>query len=96
MLKSVLLVGVGSFLGGALRYAVSLLVKSCCASSFPWATLAVNLIGCFLIGVVYALFSRSGALSQISVCCLLPVFVAVSQLFRPLPTRGCLCCKSGT
>jgi CrcB protein len=64
MLKSVLLVGIGSFFGGALRYAVSLLVKSGCASSFPWATLAVNLIGCFLIGVVCALFSRSGAVSQ--------------------------------
>lgn len=70
MLKSVLLVGVGSFLGGALRYAVSLFVKSSSASSFPWATLAVNLIGCFLIGVVYALFSRSGALSQ-NLCLLL-------------------------
>ena len=70
MLKSVLLVGVGSFFGGALRYAVSLFVKSSSASSFPWATLSVNLIGCFLIGAVYALFSRSGVFSQ-NLCLLL-------------------------
>lgn len=26
--------------------------------SFPWGTLAVNLAGCFLIGLLYGLFSR--------------------------------------
>lgn len=60
MLKSILLVGIGSFAGGALRYIVSAVMKNVCASSFPWATLAVNLLGCFIIGVVYALFSKSG------------------------------------
>jgi CrcB protein len=70
MLKSMLLVGAGSFVGGALRYLLSVLVKGCCGASFPWATLAVNLIGCFVIGVVYALFARYASTSH-AMCLLL-------------------------
>lgn len=70
MLKSVLLVGAGSFVGGALRYMISLLMKGTCGASFPWATLAVNLAGCLLIGVVYALFSRYASTSH-ALCLLL-------------------------
>ena len=52
MLKSILLVGIGSFFGGALRFAVSMLMKSACGHTFPWGTLLVNLAGCFAAGDV--------------------------------------------
>lgn len=58
MIKSLLLVGVGSFLGGVLRYYISTLLKSCSGFQFPWGTLAVNLAGCFVFGVLFALFNR--------------------------------------
>ena len=58
MLKSILLVGIGSFFGGALRYVVSLLMKGLCSQGFPWATLLVNLVGCFAFGVIFALFGK--------------------------------------
>lgn len=61
MIKSLLMVGAGSFVGGALRYALSLLMRSHIGGSFPWSTLAVNLIGCFLFGVLFALFNRIGS-----------------------------------
>lgn len=61
MLKSVLLVGVGSFFGGALRYAISMFMKSACGNAFPWGTLLVNLVGCFAFGVIFALFGRYGS-----------------------------------
>ena len=61
MLKSLLIVGIGSFFGGALRYYLSTLIKSCCSQGFPWGTLAVNLVGCFLFGVLFALFQRMGS-----------------------------------
>ena len=58
MLKSILLVGIGSFFGGALRYAVSVFMKNLCSQGFPWATLLVNLVGCFAFGVIFALFGK--------------------------------------
>ena len=64
MLKSVLIVGIGSFVGGSLRYIISLIMKDLCKQGFPWGTLAVNLVGCFLIGVIFALFSRFSSTSH--------------------------------
>lgn len=57
-MKSLLIVGIGSFFGGALRFYLSSLMKTVCNQYFPWGTLLVNLIGCFLFGVVFALFNR--------------------------------------
>lgn len=56
MIKSILIVGAGSFLGGAARYAVSLMMKNQ-GKGFPWATLTANLIGCLLIGILWGSFS---------------------------------------
>ena len=53
LLKTILAVGAGSFLGGAGRYLVSWAMKGL-NKGFPWATLAVNLVGCFLIVSVVA------------------------------------------
>lgn len=69
MLKSILFVGIGSFFGGALRYAVSLLMKNLSYQGFPWSTFAVNLLGCFLLGLIFALFGKYSSLN--STLCLL-------------------------
>jgi len=58
-MKIVLLVGLGSFIGGICRYLVSLVIQNKFLSTFPYGTLAVNIIGCFLIGVIYG-FSERG------------------------------------
>ena len=53
---SAIMVGSGGFIGAILRYVMSGLVQSASPmSSFPWGTLAVNLLGCLLIGVVAGL-----------------------------------------
>ena len=60
LIKTILAVGAGSFLGGAGRYLVSLAMKGV-NKEFPWATLTVNLVGCFLIGLLWGVFSKNGA-----------------------------------
>lgn len=45
---------VGSVAGGTARYLLSDIIHSVFGSEFPYGTLAVNLIGCFLVGIVSA------------------------------------------
>ncbi|MEP7237173.1 MAG: fluoride efflux transporter CrcB [Ferruginibacter sp.] len=52
MLKNLLLVGLGGGLGSMLRYAAALVINS---KYFPYSTLAVNIIGSFIIGIVFAM-----------------------------------------
>ena len=49
MLQQIGLVALGGAFGAALRYAVSEFMTS---DSFPYATLSVNLVGSFLLGIL--------------------------------------------
>lgn len=52
-MKVILLVGVGGFLGSVLRYSISLLInKQQWFGNILPPTLVVNLLGCFLIGIL--------------------------------------------
>lgn len=53
MFKDVLMVAMGSFLGGGLRYLISVLTSKVYSHSFPLGTFLVNVLGCFLIGLLY-------------------------------------------
>ena len=59
MMKMLMIVGLGSFAGGVLRFLLARFVQVNSASSFPWGTAAVNLLGCFILGFLYGLFDRS-------------------------------------
>jgi len=51
-LVKVLVIGCGGFIGAVLRYVVSGVIQNLSRSiSFPFGTLGVNLIGCYLIGL---------------------------------------------
>jgi CrcB protein len=54
-----LFIGSGSFLGGIARYLTSRAVQGSMASSFPYGTFVVNLLGCLLIGVIFGLTERT-------------------------------------
>jgi len=49
------ILGSGSFFGGILRYLISYYLQEKFLTSFPLGTLTVNIIGCFLIGVIFGL-----------------------------------------
>ncbi|MBL0310996.1 MAG: fluoride efflux transporter CrcB [Bacteroidetes bacterium] len=53
-MRTVILVGIGSFFGGAARFIIQQLVQSKWSHAFPFGTLAVNIAGCFIIGIVFS------------------------------------------
>lgn len=60
-LKQLLLVGLGGFIGSALRFAIGGWVQQLAAfSTFPYGTLVVNLLGCLLIGFLGGLVEYRG------------------------------------
>ncbi len=63
VLKNLWIVMLGGSLGAVSRYGMGLLAAKVWGSQFPWGTLIVNLIGCFLIGLIFALATRFRVLS---------------------------------
>ncbi|HZK48511.1 MAG TPA: fluoride efflux transporter CrcB [Thermoleophilia bacterium] len=57
---------IGGGLGSAVRYLASLLGWRLFGPGFPVATLAVNVAGCLLIGVAFALAETRGAMSPVT------------------------------
>ena len=63
-LTRILLVGLGGFVGAILRYGISGLVQNMTRSiSFPYGTLAVNVIGCLIIGALSQMVDTRGVLN---------------------------------
>jgi CrcB protein len=60
-LLNVFIVGLGGFIGSALRYLIGGWAQSLSKSlDFPYGTLTVNLIGCFVIGFLGELAEARG------------------------------------
>ncbi|HOI48022.1 MAG TPA: fluoride efflux transporter CrcB [Prolixibacteraceae bacterium] len=63
MLRTLLIVGTGGFIGSALRYLVQVVTEKALTSTFPWGTFIVNVVGSFIIGIVYALSEKGNLIS---------------------------------
>lgn len=63
MIKSILLIGLGGGIGSIARYFCQKWFADNIQHPFPWGTFVVNILGCFLIGVFYALSEKSTLLS---------------------------------
>jgi len=63
MIKTLLLVGAGGFLGSVSRFLASRLIQSNLPSAFPFGTFFVNITGCLLIGLIYGFSDRSSLLT---------------------------------
>ncbi len=58
MIKELLFVGLGGGLGSMLRYLTTLCTNKYFQTSFPLATFLVNIVGCFLAGILIGLFGK--------------------------------------
>ena len=63
MIKNLLLVGLGGGAGSVLRYLCQKWINEYYPATFPWATLVVNILGCLLIGIIYAISEKTSLLS---------------------------------
>jgi CrcB protein len=61
-MSQVIAIAVGGALGSVLRYGLSTWVHSFAGRGFPYGTLAVNVLGCLAMGVLFVLLvERMGA-----------------------------------
>lgn len=63
MIRNILLIGIGGFIGSVARYFVSLLNLSINFYSIPVGTLLVNVIGSFIIGFLTGIAEKSTILT---------------------------------
>lgn len=63
MIKSVLLVGIGSAFGGIARYIITRYFQHTTTCSFPIGTIMVNVVGCLILGILYGLLERGNLLN---------------------------------
>jgi len=58
------LIGLGGFVGAIVRYLVDGWATGLGRGTFPWGTLAVNVTGSFIIGILFALMIERAAISS--------------------------------
>jgi fluoride exporter len=63
-LYKLLIIGLGGFLGSVARYVVTKVMDGRLNPVFPYATLTVNIVGSFLLGMIYVLALRKAGLSE--------------------------------
>lgn len=63
MIKLVLLAGAGGFLGTVARFLTSRFFAVYYPSTFPYGTFIVNIVGCFLIGLIFGIAEKGSFMS---------------------------------
>lgn len=63
MLKMFFITGAGGFLGSGLRYLSQRLIAHYLPVTFPYGTFIVNIVGCFLIGIIFAMTDKTKLMS---------------------------------
>ncbi len=62
MLRNLIIVGTGGFIGTAMRYIVQVQVEKLMGSTFPIGTFLINIAGSLIIGFVYGLAEKGNIL----------------------------------
>ncbi len=64
MIRTILIVGMGGFLGSVLRFLLARYMQVNLSGEFPWGTLVVNVLGSMVIGLVFGLVERGDLVSS--------------------------------
>ncbi len=59
-MHGLIMIALGGAIGSLLRYFIVELTLKLTGTVFPWGTIAVNLIGCFIIGIVWGIVDKFG------------------------------------
>lgn len=59
MLRALLLVGLGGGVGCMARYGLTVAINKWHTNPFPFATFIINLVGCFIIGLLFGMGSKA-------------------------------------
>jgi CrcB protein len=63
MVKSLLIAGLGGFLGSGARFLIARYIQFSYISVFPWGTFIVNILGSFLIGIFFGISEKGNFMS---------------------------------
>ena len=108
MVQKLLWLSLAGAVGTLARYSLAGVVHRISGVSFPWGTLTVNIFGCFVAGVLWALFENRWPLSGETRVLVLVGFMGAFTTFplsfwKPgnlcVPPNGCMrgqtcCCKT--
>ena len=86
-LEDIIIVGLGSGIGGICRYLISLIIGSA-GYSFPWGTFTVNVAGCLLIGALWGVTSRFQTVSPVFTLFLMAGFCGGFTTFSTFSKEG--------
>ncbi|MEC9371121.1 MAG: CrcB family protein, partial [Pseudomonadota bacterium] len=64
-MMQLLVIGCGGAVGALMRYVLGFRITLLAGNSFPWGTLFVNIVGCFLAGLLLTLFVTRIPLSEL-------------------------------
>ncbi|MDP7151761.1 MAG: fluoride efflux transporter CrcB [Paracoccaceae bacterium] len=78
MMTSLLSIALGGALGASARYLTGLAALRLFGAGFPWGTLTVNVLGSFLMGLLFVLLGQGGRFSPLLMTGLLGGFTTFS------------------
>ncbi len=64
MLKNLLYIAIGGGFGSALRYLIQHAVHKNFPNAFPYGTFLVNILGCFIVGLLISMVAKEKQMSQ--------------------------------
>ena len=64
MIKNLIYIALGGAFGSALRYFIQYSIHKNFPNAFPYGTFLVNILGCFLVGLLISLFAKEKQMSE--------------------------------